>query len=165
MSAPAVVLVAPSFTALLSTGYTIGATGPQPATGTATLAEKVTWGIGSTENNAQFEAIETLTIVSGTPQTVDLTAMTDAGGNAVTFNDIAAIVIVNTGTTTGANISISGTHPAVAGTFIPVLTPGGGTFAVADPTSSLGVVSGTSNQITLTCASGSTTVTVAVIGR
>lgn len=92
--------------------------------------------------------------VTTTPTSVDLTALTDWAGNALSFSTVKALLIVNRGTVT--------------------VTTGGGTNAVIpsqDVTAggcrllqSTVTVDGTHKIITLTAASGSATVDIELAG-
>lgn len=126
--------------------------------------QKTPYTVGSSAAQVQFIFTNTYAVTSGTPQVLDLTTLTDALGNSITFNAWTNIIVENLSTTTGQDFSIgAGTNPIFTAEGEPIFA-NGGWFATGNPQGQ--TVDSTHKTLQLTVAAGtSVQVKVTIMGR
>lgn len=137
------------------------------------------FGSGTGSNNIDLIYAKAITLVASTPQTLDLTSLTDLSGASINFARVRDFAVINTSTTTGQIVTVGaaatnawvgplGTttstaivYPGVTG----AATPSPGHIRWTDPyttgVSGGMVVTGTSKSVKLD--PGANTITVYVI--
>src|ERR1700728_2897318 len=114
----------------------------------------VSLGAGNTGGSIDGCFSEPFTVSAGTPLTISLTAINDALGNAISFVHVTSVLVENDSTTAGQNFTVGGgTHP-VLGTDQGTAQANGGAFFVFNPNPGYSVVSGTSDTLQISVASG-----------
>jgi hypothetical protein len=144
------------------TGNLAGGTAPARTSSNVNDATASTPTVGTSAGNANALYSGAITVASGTPQTIDLTSVTDPLGASVVFTSIRAIKITNTSTTAGQNVTFGGGTNEVFSGASETLEPGG-TFLFDFPAGK--AVDGTHKAIILTAAAGSPVIDVTVLGH
>lgn len=126
---------------------------PSVKTHTISVGDQLTWGDGTGADEADlvYEAIESLA-ASGA-LTLDLTALEDSFGAALSFARLKAFYLRNTGTDAGASLLIGGTCGIVGSGL--VLRPGEHLMKAVGDGTAYAVVNSSSDSLTITNQSGS----------
>ena len=122
---------------------------------------------GTDANQADNRWEYTASLVS-TSVTWDLTGgVTDKFGNTLTFSKVKSLIIHNTSTTAGDNLTLTGdffdTNFTSAGTFSHVLGPNG-IFAVSDPGVGLTVTAGSADAVKIDSGAKTVAYKISVLG-
>jgi hypothetical protein len=97
---------------------------------------------------------ESFTVTAGTPLTINVSSATDPIGSALGMVHVTSVVVENDSTTAGQDFTVgAGTHP-VLGTDQGTAQANGGVFCVLNPNPGYSVVSGTSDTLQISVASG-----------
>jgi hypothetical protein len=123
-------------------------------------------GAGNTAGSVDRCFSESFTVSAGTPLTVNLSSATDPLGNAVGMVHVTSVLVENDSTTAGQDFTVGGgTHP-VLGTDQGTAQANGGEFLVTNPNPGYSVVSGTSDTLQISVASGTNVPgKVTILGR
>lgn len=122
-------------------------------------------GTGANEADNRWEKTAEL---AATSVTFDLTGgVTDKFGNVLTFTKVKSLIIHNTSTTVGDNLTLTGdffdTNFTSAGTFSHVLGPLG-IYAVSSPGVGLTVTSGSADAVKIDAGAKTITYKISVLG-
>jgi hypothetical protein len=126
------------------------------------VAQTLTAGASAGQVNKVYSAARSVS--NGTPDSIDLTALTDPLGQALNFTKVSAILINNLSTTVGRDLTIGG---GTNGLFTAAPNPvkaNGGIWFLADPTAQI-TVDGTHKIITVAIAAGTDSYNITVIGQ
>jgi hypothetical protein len=93
------------------------------------------------------------TVTSGTPYTLDLTALTDAGGSAITFGHLTHLQLENMSVTTGQDFTLGGGTNGVFTAAPNVIAANGGLWFLANPSPGV-LVDSTHKIISISVAVG-----------
>jgi hypothetical protein len=132
------------------------AAGAAPAIVTSQINHQpnISIGTGNTAGNVDRCFCEPFTVTAGTPLTVNVSTATDPIGNALGIVHVTSVLVENDSTTAGQDFTIGGgTHP-VLGTDQGTAQANGGIFCVVNPNPGYAVVSGTSDTLQISVASG-----------
>jgi hypothetical protein len=138
------------------------------------LAVGVNYGNGTTVDNADLVAVKTFTFVASTPQTIDLTAMTDVQGNAVAFAKVVLVAVRMEGTADASTLTLSpnGTSGWAALTSANLIlhaattaNPNGSFLLMATPALTGWAVDSTHKALDFTPSAHAFTATLVVVGR
>jgi hypothetical protein len=111
-------------------------------------------GAGNSAGNVDRCFSESFTVTAGTPLTVNVSSATDPIGNALGMLHVTSVLVENDSTTAGQDFTVgAGTHP-VLGTDQGTAQANGGVFCVVNPSPGYSVVSGTSDTLQVSVASG-----------
>ena len=111
-------------------------------------------GTGNTAGNVDRCFSESFTVTAGTPLTINVSSATDPIGSALGMVHVTSVVVENDSTTAGQDFTVgAGTHP-VLGTDQGTAQANGGVFCVLNPNPGYSVVSGTSDTLQISVASG-----------
>jgi hypothetical protein len=111
-------------------------------------------GSGNSAGNVDRCFCEPFTVTAGTPLTVNVSSATDPMGNALGMLHVTSVLVENDSTTGGQDFTVgAGTHP-VLGTDQGTAQANGGVFCVVNPNPGYAVVSGTSDTLQISVASG-----------
>jgi hypothetical protein len=154
----------PQLTVSLSANVALSGTN---VSGSIAVSDLTRLGIpsGSTSGSADGAFALSGTVTAGTPVTIDLAALHDPLGNAITAGHLVAMKVSNTSATGAGNLTYGGgTDPAANTGSVPV-SPGG-TAAIADPAGTLlPIVSGTTQYLQLTASAGTVSYSVSGLTR
>lgn len=158
------------FNLSLSTSVT-GPTSSNVATGASINASAIyAAAYGSAVGQAQYSYSATLTVPTGSPVTLDLTALTDPLGATNSFAAVTMLLIQNFSSTPAEILTVGGgTNGFFSNAFSPGIYPNisntaGGCAAYLNPNG--WPISGTNKNILLTVASGTgVAIGVTVFGR
>lgn len=122
-------------------------------------------GTGANQADNRWEKTASL---AATSVTWDLTGgVVDKFGNTLTFTKVKSLIIHNTSTTAGENLTLTGdffdTNFTSAGTFSHVLGPLG-IFPVSSPGVGLTVTSGSSDAVKIDAGASTITYEISVLG-
>jgi hypothetical protein len=125
---------------------------------------RTTFPTGSTAGSSDGSFTLAGSVTSGTPVSINLLALTDVFGNAITAGHVVSLKITNT-SASGGNLSHGGgTNPIYAA--FPVALSPGSTIGFSDASASLMPVVGSSTQnLQLTASTGTVTYTVSGLVR
>jgi hypothetical protein len=111
-------------------------------------------GAANTAGNVDRCFCEPFNVTAGTPLTVNVSSATDPMGNALGIVHVTSVLVENDSTTAGQDFTVGGgTHP-VLGTDQGTAQANGGVFCVVNPNPGYSVVSGTSDTLQVSVASG-----------
>lgn len=142
------------------------ASGNPPAKATCAVNDATTIipVVGTSTNNVNLCYSATRTVTSGSPDVLDLTALTDPLGNALNFAVVRTVKITNNGST-GQTITVGGgTNPLFASESEPIQALGG-VHLTDHPDGGL-AVSGTVKNLQISVAAGtSVSYTITILGK
>jgi len=123
-------------------------------------------GAGNTAGNVDRCFCEAFTVTAGTPLTINVATATDPMGNALGMVHVTSVLVENDSTTAGQDFTVGGgTHP-VLGTDQGTAQANGGVVCIVNPNPGYAVVSGTSDTLQISVASGTNVAgKVTVLGR
>lgn len=146
-----------SYGKLLSTWF-------NTATVPATLGASTTYTYGTSAGQANFYAEATASISGGS--SIDLYGgLSDAFGQTGNLTVVRELIVVNTSTTAGQNLVLTGNFiTAALGTVTNIAVQPGGCVRFSSPTDGYTVTTSTQDTITLTPSSGTLIYKLAVVG-
>jgi hypothetical protein len=123
-------------------------------------------GSGNSAGNVDRCFSEPFTITSGTPLTINVSTALDPLGNALGMVHVTSVLVENDSTTAGQDFTVGGgTHP-VLGTDQATAQANGGMVYILNPNSGYSVVSGTSDTLQISVASGTSVAgKITILGR
>jgi len=143
----------PSASVQLKCQLTAGAS-PAVVTSQVNHQPNIAIGTGNTAGNVDRCFSESFTVTAGTPLTINVSSATDPIGSALGMVHVTSVVVENDSTTAGQDFTVgAGTHP-VLGTDQGTAQANGGVFCVLNPNPGYSVVSGTSDTLQVSVASG-----------
>jgi len=143
----------PSASVQLKCQLTAGAS-PAVVTSQVNHQPNIAIGTGNTAGNVDRCFSESFTVTAGTPLTINVSSATDPIGSALGMVHVTSVVVENDSTTAGQDFTVgAGTHP-VLGTDQGTAQANGGVFCVLNPNPGYSVVSGTSDTLQISVASG-----------
>jgi hypothetical protein len=111
-------------------------------------------GAGNSAGSVDRCFCEAFAVTAGTPLTVNVSTATDPIGNPLGMLHVTSVLVENDSTTAGQDFTVgAGTHP-VLGTDQGTAQANGGVFSVLNPNPGYSVVSGTSDTLQISVASG-----------
>lgn len=121
--------------------------------------------VGTSAGAANFGTTINFNVTSGTPYTLDLTALTDTDGSSVTLASLSALKITNNSTTTGQDFTAGGgTNPIIASESTDPIQANGGFHNARYPAGI--TVDSTHKLLQITVAAGtSVSGTVTLLGH
>nr|WP_294515918.1 hypothetical protein [uncultured Rhodopila sp.] len=139
--------------------------GTAPAISGATISQSITptLAAGSSSGQVQLGTIINISVVNGTPYTLNLISGTDVLGNALGLATFVGFQLTITSSGGGVLVVGGGTHP-VMGTD-QITTQTGGTIQTVQPGTGWAVVSSTSDTLQITSSSGTITAVLTLFGR
>lgn len=163
--------IAPQFNLELSGGFVSGQKLPITLPTRQLKAAFAAAGVAADQVNLIYAA--TLTFLASTPQTLDLTALTDPIGGVVNFARVRFLVLRVNSTTNGAMLTLgaaatnewTGMLAAASGLKVLAATTGNdGFFVICAPNTTGYPVSGTSKNLLLTPSAHAFTVDILIAG-
>lgn len=129
-------------------------------------ATAINLNVGTASGNVNLAYSGNVSVVSGTPLVIDLTALTNPDGGAVSFTNVLAVKLTNNGTAAGTLTMGGGTNP-VFGAF-PVAAQGGtngtGVTGFYSP-NGITVAGGSSNNLQIVSSAGTVPGSLTILGR
>ncbi len=105
------------------------------------------------------------TVASGTPLVINLITALDPLGTAAGMAHLSVLLVENDGTASAGILTVgAGTHSAIGSDQFTV-QPNGGVGFLCNPNPGYAVVGSSSDNITITCASGTITGKISALGR
>jgi hypothetical protein len=143
-----------------------GGAAPAVVTSLVNHQPNVALGSGNSAGNVDQCLSEPFTVSAGSPLTINLSSATDPLGGALAFAHVSGVLVENDSTTAGQDFTVGGgTHP-VLGTDQGTAQANGGAFFVINPNPGYSVVSGTSDTLQISVASGTNVPgKITVLGR
>jgi hypothetical protein len=138
----------------------------------ATISSNLSYANGTGSNAVDTLYAKQIALVASTPQTIDLTSLTDPAGNSINFARVREFIVQNTSSTAGNDVKVeagaSNGWSVLPPSSNPLYARYSGTLRISDPVSTGGgngnVVSGASKTITFDPGSANTTINVVIVG-
>jgi hypothetical protein len=145
-------MTSPQIAAAIQAGLAGGAA-PAPSTSNVNHSAALTPAVGGSAGQVNKIYSAAFTVTTGTPLSIDLTALTDPLGAALNFTNVAAILISNDSVVAGQDFSVGGGTNGLFTAAPNIIAANGGMYLLANPNPGI-TVDGTHKIITITVAAG-----------